>query len=76
MLEPILERLEKENPGIKFVKVDIDMHQELSDEHKVQAVPTVFFVGKGKVIRRIVGVESYRNLSKEAKKLLANVKSR
>jgi thioredoxin 1 len=76
MLEPILEKLEKENPMIKFVKVDIDVHEELSDQHKVQAVPTVFFVRKGKVIRRIVGVGGYGDLSREAKKLLADVKSR
>jgi thioredoxin 1 len=71
-LEPILAKLEKEHPDIVFAKVDIEKHAELSDEHKVQAVPIMFFVRKGKVLRKIVGVESYRNLSKQAKKLLAH----
>jgi thioredoxin 1 len=71
MLEPGLKKLAKAYPSVVFAKVDIDENNELSDKHEVQCVPTVFFVKNGKVIKKIVGVESYENLSKHAKKLLA-----
>jgi thioredoxin 1 len=71
MLEPVLKKLENAYPGVVFVNVDIDENSELSDRYKVQAVPTVFFVKKGKVTKKVVGVESYESLSKHAKKLLA-----
>jgi len=74
MLEPTLKRLEKEHPDIAFAKVDIDQHDKLADRMRVQAVPTVFFVRKGKVIKRVVGLESYESLTKEAKRLLEPAK--
>lgn len=71
MLEPVLKKLEKEHPDIVFAKVDIDENEGLSDAHKIQAVPTILFVKKGKVLRRITGLVSYQELSGHAKKLLA-----
>ena len=49
--------------------VDIDENEGLSDTHKIQAVPTILFVKKGKVLRRVVGFGSYEDLSKHAKRL-------
>jgi len=70
MLEPVLRKLENENPSIAFVKVDVDEQEELSGMYKIQAMPTMLFVKKGKVVKRIVGFEDYKSLSKHAKKLL------
>ena len=55
-----------------FAKVDIDKHTDLSDEHRIQYVPTVFFVKRGKVIHKIVGGEDHENLNKGVKRLLAD----
>lgn len=71
MLEPVLRKLEKEYPEITFVKVDVDKQDGLSEEHGVQAMPTLLFVKNGKEIKRIVGYKDYEDLSKQAKKLLA-----
>ena len=76
MLEPVLKKLEKECPDIVFVNVDIDENEELSEAHKVQYVPTVLFVRKGRVLRRTVGLESYEVLSREAKRLLRPAKGK
>lgn len=71
MLGPVLKKLEKDNPNIAFVKIDVDEQDDLSEEHKIRAMPTLLFVKKGKEIKRIVGYKDYETLSKQAKKLLA-----
>lgn len=75
-LEPVLDRLEKAHPEITYIKVDVDEHKELSVKHRVRYVPTVFFVRRGKVVRRIEGWSSYEILDKLAKKLLSEKESR
>ncbi len=74
MLEPVLRRLEKENPDITFVKVDVDELSDLSDEHKIQAMPTLLFVRRGREIKRIVGLQDHATLSKHVKRLKADAK--
>ena len=69
-LEPVLKKLEKDNQDIVFVQIDVDKQRELSDKYRIQAMPTVLFVRKGKEIKRIVGFKDYEALSKHAKKLL------
>jgi len=70
-LEPVLDKLEKAYPEITFAKADVDEHQDLSDKHKIRYVPTVFFMRRGKVVRKIEGWSSYEILDKLAKKLLS-----
>ena len=69
-LEPVLKKLEKDNQDIVFVQIDVNKQRELSDKYRIQAMPTVLFVKKGKEIKRIVGFKDYEALSKHAKKLL------
>jgi len=76
MLEPTLKKLEKRHPDITFAKVDIDQHEKLAERMRVWAVPTVFFVRRGKVVRRTVGQDSYEGLSKEIKRLFRPKKKR
>ncbi|MEM0342768.1 MAG: thioredoxin family protein [Thermoplasmata archaeon] len=76
MLEPTLKKLEKAHKGVAFAKVDIDANEGLADRMRIRAVPTLFFVRKGKVVKRIEGLESYEKLDKEAGRLLAPAKAR
>ncbi|MBN1677872.1 MAG: thioredoxin family protein [Candidatus Thermoplasmatota archaeon] len=69
-LEPLLRKLEKENTGTIFVKVDIDKNEELSETFNVLSVPTLLLVRKGKLQSRMVGLQSYAALRKKAKGLL------
>ena len=57
------------------MKVDIDEHEELSERNRVQSVPTLLFIRRGKVLSRMVGLKSYEVLSKEARRLLRPSKS-
>jgi thioredoxin 1 len=70
MLEPVLRRLEKDCPDIVFVNVDVDEMFDLSERHRIEAMPTVLFVRKGRETKRIIGFDGYETLSKEAKRLL------
>ena len=70
-LEPVLDKLEKTHPDITFVKVDVDECQDLSNRCGIRHVPTVFFVRKGKVVRKVEGWSSFESLDKLAKKLLS-----
>lgn len=54
MLGPIFEEVSKESE-VKFVKVDIDEHEELCREYKVMSVPTLILFENGKEVRRNIG---------------------
>ncbi len=75
-LKPLLKMLETEFPDLVCVKVDVDEHEELSEAHEVQYMPTLLFVKGGRVLHRMVGLESYEVLSKQAKRLLKPARGR
>jgi len=54
MLGPVFEEVSKES-DIKFIKVDIDEHEELCKEYKVMSVPTLILFENGKEIKRNIG---------------------
>ena len=66
-LHPLLEQMSKENsvqstsgtPGLEkdivWLYIDIDKAEELSQEQKIEAVPTLFFFKNGKQESQIVG---------------------
>ena len=54
MLGPVFEEVSKES-SIKFVKVDIDEHEDLCREYKVMSVPTLILFENGKEIKRNIG---------------------
>lgn len=55
MLGPVFESVSEEVSDIKFVKVDIDKHEDLCREYKVMSVPTLILFENGKEVRRSIG---------------------
>lgn len=55
MLGPVFEELSTEINDIKFVKVDIDEHEDLCRKYKVMSVPTLIVFDNGKEIKRNIG---------------------
>ena len=53
MMKPMMARLEKEHRDIKFVALDIDEEDNmiLADQMRVDAVPTVFYINCGVVVK-------------------------
>lgn len=44
MLAPVMEELERDNPNVKFCKINVDNEPELTALFKVQSIPTVAFI--------------------------------
>ncbi|MFB6297655.1 MAG: thioredoxin [Salinirussus sp.] len=56
MLEPVVSEIAAETPAT-VAKVDIDDHQKLAQQYRVQGVPTLYLFADGEQVERIVGVK-------------------
>ena len=62
-LLPILEELAKENEGdASIVKIDASRFPELLTQFSIDTLPTLLFFYQGKVVERMVGVQSKHKL--------------
>ncbi len=64
MLAPVISELEKENPEIKFCKINVDDERELALAFKVQSIPTVAFVKDNTLLDLSVGLVPKEKLAK------------
>lgn len=55
MLAPTIDELERENPDVKFAKINVDNERELAMAFKVQSIPTVAFVKDNTLLDLSVG---------------------
>ncbi len=55
MLAPIIEELAKENESIKFVKVNVDQHEDLAREYGIMSIPTVILFENGEQVKKQIG---------------------
>jgi len=64
LLNPIIKELEKEYRGrVDFIKVNVDVHRQIANYFKVQAIPSIFLIYDKAVIQVIPGLrakEDYR----------------
>jgi thioredoxin 1 len=59
MLNPIIAELEKEYHGrVTFIKVNVDIHQALSQYFGVSGIPSIFIINKKAVVKSLTGVNS------------------
>ncbi|MGM0398335.1 MAG: thioredoxin [Halobacteriota archaeon] len=63
MLEPIVEELAEETDAA-IAKVDVDQHQSIAQQYRVQGVPTMVFFAQGEVAEQIVGVREKHDLQR------------
>ena len=62
MIAPILDELAAEYDGrVKIGKVNIDDHQELAIQYRVNSIPTLLFIKNGQVVDQIVGMKSKKD---------------
>ena len=54
-MEPLIHKMEKEFPTIKFVSVDIDTVPELAQKNQVRSLPCIVLFNKGQEVNRISG---------------------
>eukprot|EP00922_Rhytidocystis_sp_ex-Travisia-forbesii_P067929 GHVS01101147.1.p1 GENE.GHVS01101147.1~~GHVS01101147.1.p1 ORF type:complete len:106 (-),score=17.59 GHVS01101147.1:333-650(-) len=55
IIAPQLEALEKEFPGVKFAKVDVDELEEVAAKFNITAMPTFIVFKKGQLLKTMVG---------------------
>jgi len=55
ILEPILERIEKETK-IEMERIDVDKNQERASKYGVFSIPTLVFEKDGQEVDRLVGL--------------------
>jgi thioredoxin 1 len=71
MVEPILSDLADEYQGkLRFVSVDTDQNQELTEKYGIMSIPTVIFVYRGKLIEKVVGAAPAQIYKKKIAALL------
>ncbi len=62
MIAPILDELATEYDGkVKIAKVNIDEHQELAVQFRINSIPTLLFFKNGQVVDQVVGLRSKKD---------------
>ena len=56
MVAPFIEELSEEIDDVKFVSIDTDEEDELSEEYGIISIPSVLLFKNGKEIKRHVGI--------------------
>ena len=64
-MSPVIEEIAKEYKEVKFVKVDVDVNEEIALEYNVMSIPTMIIMKNGKVTKNFVGVTKKEDIIKE-----------
>ena len=62
ILSPILDKVSNNYKDIKFIKVDVDKHDEIARKYGIMSIPTLIFFKDGKVINRHIGLVNEKEL--------------
>ncbi len=63
MMKPILEELKgMKGDSIRVAKIDVDKHQELANQYRIQSVPTLMIFKNGEMLWRQSGVLQAKEL--------------
>ena len=54
---PIFVELSEKFPDIEFLKVDVDVADEISEGFEVTSLPTFIFLNKGNIYKKIEGAD-------------------
>lgn len=61
MLEPIVADVASDTDAT-VAKVDVDEHQQIAQQYRVQGIPTMYLFADGESVERIVGVRQEEEL--------------
>lgn len=64
MLAPVLDELERDYPGVKFCKINVDEQPELAAMFKVESIPMLAFVKNNTFLDFSVGYVPRANIEK------------
>jgi thioredoxin 1 len=71
-LAPMLDELATEYDGkVKIAKVNIDDHQNLAVQYRINSIPTLLFFKNGQVVDQVVGLKSKKDFKAKLDQLSA-----
>lgn len=70
MLSPIIEDLSEQLTNVKFIKINIEDHEELAQKFKVTTIPCLIIFKNGIEIDRIIGAHSSEIIENKINNLL------
>jgi len=71
MIAPVVEQIGEEYEGkIKVGKLNVDENRLTAGKYQIMAIPTLLFFNDGKLVDRVVGVVSKKNLVEKIEKIL------
>ncbi|MEK6859246.1 MAG: thioredoxin domain-containing protein [Nanoarchaeota archaeon] len=70
MMSPVIEELAENMKEVKFVKINVDDNQELSQKYKISSIPCLIIFKNGKEAERIIGAHSSDIIEKKLKGLM------
>lgn len=74
MMGPVFEELSKNYEGkLKFIKLNTDEEQELSEQFSIQGIPCLIITNKGKEVNRIVGFAAKEELKQKIDSILEKI---
>ncbi|MFW6311934.1 MAG: thioredoxin [Nanoarchaeota archaeon] len=73
MMAPIFEELSEEYEDLKFVKLDTQNNQELSQKYGIQGIPALLVLEDGEEVDRIVGFNSKEALKNKIDSILEDI---
>lgn len=72
MVAPILDELAGEYDGkVKIGKVNIDDHQNLAIQFRINSIPTLLFFKNGQIVDQVVGLKSKKDFKAKLDQLSA-----
>ena len=70
MLSPVIKEIAEESDGsYKVGKVNIDEQEALAVEYKIEVIPTLLFFKNGVVVKKLIGVNSKKDILNTLKSL-------
>jgi thioredoxin 1 len=71
-LAPMLDELATEYDGkVKIAKVNIDDHQNLAVQYRINSIPTLLFFKNGQVVDQVIGLKSKKDFKAKLDQLSA-----
>lgn len=55
MVGPVLDELEGDYPGVRFVQLNVDENPSVAQGYEVMSIPTLLAFEKGAIVKRVVG---------------------
>jgi len=65
LMNPIIDKLEQENPNIEVVRINVDENSAMVDKYGIQTIPTYILEKDGEIVNAVKGAMPEFRFKKE-----------